>query len=356
MSHLFSPFSIREIEFRNRIAVSPMCMYSSHDGFANDWHLVHLGSRAVGGAALVIAEATAVSPEGRISIADLGIWKDDHIEYLQKITHFISQQGAVPGIQLAHAGRKAGRNEPWNGDKIIPETEGGWKVVAPSNIPFLPEYSIPESLTKEGIEKVVSDFSNATERALRAGFQVIEIHGAHGYLIHEFLSPLANKRTDNYGGSFENRIRLLLDIISGVRRVWPAKYPLFVRISATDWVEGGWTIEDSFALVDIIKSKGVDLIDCSSGGVMPGVKIPVAPGYQVPFAEQIHKLTGISTGAVGMILTPSQAEQIIARGQANLVIIAREFLRDPYFPMHAALELEEDIIWPNQYLRAKRKK
>jgi len=355
MSKLFSPFKIREIEFKNRIAVSPMCQYSSQDGFANDWHLVHLGSRAVGGAGLVITEATAVSPEGRISTADLGIWKDDHIENLKKITGFILEHGAVPGIQLAHAGRKASRNEPWNGDKLIPEVQGGWNVVAPSDVPFSADYAIPEALTREGIKKVVGDFASAAGRAIKAGFKVIEIHGAHGYLIHEFLSPLANKRTDNYGGTFENRIRFLLEIIAAIRNVWPENYPLFVRISATDWVEGGWTIEDSVALAEIIKSKGVDLIDCSSGGIIPGVKIPVGPGYQVPFADRIRNQTGIGTGAVGMILTPEQAELIIAGGQADLIIMARELLRDPYFPMHAARELEEDIIWPNQYLRAKRK-
>lgn len=356
MSHLFSPLRIREIEFKNRIAVSPMCQYSSKDGFANDWHIVHLGSRAVGGAALVLTEATAVSPEGRISIADLGIWKDEHIEYLQKVTRFILQQGSVPGIQLAHAGRKASRNEPWNGDKLILESQGGWKVVAPAGIPFSAEYAIPKALTREGIEKVVSDFSIAAERTLKAGFRVIEIHAAHGYLIHEFLSPLSNKRTDNYGGIFENRIRLLLEIISAVRSIWPAKYPLFVRISATDWTEGGWTIEDSIALAEIMKSREVDLVDCSSGGIIPGVKIPIVPGYQVPLANRIRNQTGIYTGAVGMILTPEQAEQIIANGQADLVIMAREFLRDPYFPLRAAFELNEDITWPNQYLRAKRKK
>jgi 2,4-dienoyl-CoA reductase-like NADH-dependent reductase (Old Yellow Enzyme family) len=356
MSKLFSPIKIREIEFKNRIVVSPMCMYSSMDGFANDWHLVHLGSRAVGGAALVMAEATAVSPEGRISIADLGIWKDEHIEYLRKITDFILRQDSVPGIQLAHAGRKASRNEPWNGDKIIPEAQGGWQVVAPSGIPFSPEYAIPEEITQEEIKKVVGDFSRAAERALRAGFRVIEIHGAHGYLIDEFLSPVANKRTDMYGGTFENRIRILLEIIAAVRSVWPPDYPLFVRISATDWVEGGWTLEDSVALAGKIKSMGVDLIDCSSGGITPGIKIPVSPGYQVPFSEQIRSNTGILTGAVGMILTAEQAERIIADGQADMVILARELLRDPYFPLHAAFELDEDIPWPNQYLRAKRKK
>jgi 2,4-dienoyl-CoA reductase-like NADH-dependent reductase (Old Yellow Enzyme family) len=356
MTDLFSPLKIREIEFKNRIAVSPMCQYSSIDGFANDWHLVHLGSRAVGGAALVMTEATAVSPEGRISVSDLGIWKDEHIEFLHKITGFILQNGAVPGIQLAHAGRKASRNEPWNGDKLIPEADGGWTVVAPSALPFAPGYGLPEALTAEGIKKVVNDFSLAAERALKAGFRVIEIHAAHGYLINEFLSPLANQREDNYGGSFENRIRLLLEIIDAVRNIWPPNYPLFVRISSTDWVDGGWTIDDSVRLANILKNSGVDLIDCSSGGVLPGVKIPAAPGYQLPFASEIRAETGILTGAVGLILTPQQANQIIANNQADLVIMAREFLRHPYFPFYAAFELGEDITWPNQYLRAKRKK
>jgi 2,4-dienoyl-CoA reductase-like NADH-dependent reductase (Old Yellow Enzyme family) len=356
MPDLFSPLKIREIEFKNRIAVSPMCQYSSIDGFANDWHLVHLGSRAVGGAALVMTEATAVSPEGRISISDLGIWKDEHIEYLHRITDFILQHSSVPGIQLAHAGRKASRNEPWNGDKLIPETEGGWQVVAPSDIPFAADYGIPKALTTDGIKKVVNDFSLAAERALKAGFKVIEIHAAHGYLINEFLSPLANHREDCYGGSFENRTRLLLEIISAVRQVWPSNYPLFVRISSTDWTDGGWTIEDSVMLASILKHSGVDLIDCSSGGIIPGVKIPAAPGYQLPFAAQIRAETGIPTGAVGLILTPQQANQVIANEEADLVIMARQFLRHPYFPYYAAFELGEDITWPNQYLRAKRKK
>jgi 2,4-dienoyl-CoA reductase-like NADH-dependent reductase (Old Yellow Enzyme family) len=356
MTKLFSPLRIREIEFRNRIVVSPMCMYSSQDGFANDWHLVHLGSRAIGGAGLVMTEATAVSPEGRISVADLGIWKDDHIDFLKRITQFILKQGSVPGIQLAHAGRKASRNEPWNGDILVPESQGGWKVVAPSSIPFSPEYGIPEELNKEGIGKVINDFSNAAVRALKAGFKVIEIHAAHGYLINEFMSPLANKRTDDYGGTFENRIRLLLEVTSAVRKVWPAEFPLFVRISSTDWVDGGWTIEESVALAKKLKGIGVDLIDSSSGGIIPGVKIPVEFGYQVPFAERIRLESGIMTGAVGLILTSAQAEEVISKNQADLVILARELLRDPYFPMHAAIALEEDIPWPNQYLRAKRKK
>jgi 2,4-dienoyl-CoA reductase-like NADH-dependent reductase (Old Yellow Enzyme family) len=355
MPHLFTPLKIRDIELKNRIMVSPMCEYSSKDGFANDWHLVHLGSRAVGGAALVSTEATAVSPEGRISFADLGIWKDEHIDFLKRITDFILQQNSIPGIQLAHAGRKSSRNEPWNGDKNVPVGEGGWIPVAPSAIPFSPDYATPTELTAEGIAKVVSDFKAAAQRALKAGFRVIEIHGAHGYLIDEFLSPLTNKRTDNYGGPFENRIRLLLEIVAAIRSVWPENYPLFARISASDWVEGGWTIDDSIALAKILKTKGVDLIDCSSGGIIPNVKIPAAPNYQVPFAEKVRKEAGILTGAVGIIVKSDQAEAILANGQADVIVMAREFLRDPYFPLRAARELGYDIKYPDQYERAKRK-
>jgi 2,4-dienoyl-CoA reductase-like NADH-dependent reductase (Old Yellow Enzyme family) len=354
MPHLFSPLTIRSITLKNRIAVSPMCQYSSEDGSANEWHLVHLGARAVGGAALILCEATAVSPEGRISIADLGIWKDDHIQQLRKITGFILAQHSIPGIQLAHAGRKGSHKEPWNGDALIPESQGGWKTVAPSAIPFSPESDTPVALAQEGIDKVVNDFISAAKRALKAGFRVAEIHAAHGYLIHQFLSPLSNKRTDRYGGTFNNRIRLLLEIVAAVRSVWRDEYPLFVRISATDWVEGGWTPEDSLALAPLLKNAGVDLIDCSSAGLVPDIKVPAAPGYQVPFAESIRRHTGIRTGAVGLIVEPRQAEAIIAGGQADLVLIARESLRDPYFPLRAAHELGHDIEWPVQYRRAKR--
>ncbi|HCV43256.1 MAG TPA: NADPH dehydrogenase NamA [Bacteroidetes bacterium] len=356
MVHLFTPLRIREVTFKNRIAVSPMCQYSSQDGFANEWHLVHLGSRAVGGAGLVLSEATAVSPDGRISAADLGIWKDDHVHQLQRITHFILQQGSVPGIQLAHAGRKASHTEPWTGDKLIPESQGGWKTIAPSALPFSEESDTPIALTHEGIARVVADFRTAAERAIRANFKVVEIHAAHGYLINQFLSPLTNKRTDIYGGSYENRIRLLLEIVAAVRGVWPEQFPLFVRISATDWRDDGWTLEDSIALASVLKKAGVDLVDCSSGGIVPGVKVPASPGYQVQFAEEIRKQTGIYTGAVGIIVRPEQAEEIVARGQADLVLMAREFLRDPYFPLRAARELDYDITWPVQYERAKRKK
>jgi 2,4-dienoyl-CoA reductase-like NADH-dependent reductase (Old Yellow Enzyme family) len=355
MSVLFSSYNIRDIAFKNRIFVSPMCEYSSTDGFANDWHLVHLGSRAVGGASLVIAEATAVSPEGRITPDDLGIWKNEHLEQLKRITDFIKLQQAVPGIQLAHAGRKASRSAPWKGNALLDMTNGGWQTVAPSALPFYPKEAAPASLDQHGINKVITDFKAAAKRALEAGFEVIEIHGAHGYLINEFMSPLANKRTDNYGGNFENRIRLLLEIVSAIREEWPKNLPLFVRISSSDWSEGGWTIEDSVSLATILKNKEVDLIDCSSGGVVPDAVIPAGPGYQVPFSEIIRKRADILTGAVGIIITAQQAEEIISSGKADFVLLAREFLRDPYFPLHAARELEQDVLWPVQYERAKRK-
>jgi 2,4-dienoyl-CoA reductase-like NADH-dependent reductase (Old Yellow Enzyme family) len=356
MFHLFSPFSLREIVFRNRIAVSPMCEYSSQDGFANDWHLVHLGSRAVGGAGLVLTEAAAVSPEGRISIHDLGIWQDAHIPMLQRITAFIAAQGAVPGIQLAHAGRKASTVRPWEGSRALPVAEGGWQVVAPSAIPFNDVYPLPEALTDTGIRKVLLDFGSAAVRALQAGFQVIEIHAAHGYLLHNFLSPLSNHRMDDYGGSFENRIRLLVETVEAVRTVWPAQYPLLVRISATDWAEGGWDPASAVQLAAILKEKGVDLIDCSSGGLAAHQQIKVGPLYQTPFAEKIRKEAGIATGAVGMITTAAEAESIIAEGRADMVLMARELLRSPYFPLHAAHELGADIKWPIQYERAKPRK
>jgi len=353
MLKLFSPLTIKDIIFKNRIVVSPMCQYSSQDGFANDWHLVHLGSRAVGGAGLVFTEATAVSPEGRISPEDLGIWKDEHIHELKKITHFIHQHGAVAGIQLAHAGRKASTFAPWKNRKQVPLEEGGWQTVAPSGIPFENGERIPLQLDKQGIEKVLSDFRDAALRALKAGFKIIEIHAAHGYLLHQFLSPLSNKRTDEYGGSFENRIKLLLDIIASIQEIWPPDNALFVRISATEWVEGGWDIEDSVKLSSILKAKNIDLIDCSSGGNVPKAKIPLSPGYQVPFAEEIKKRTGILTGAVGLITNARQAEQILTDNKADLILFAREFLRDPYLPLNFAQELHVDLNWVNQYARAK---
>ena len=350
--NLFDSLQIRDILLRNRIVVSPMCQYSSTDGFASDWHLVHLGSRAVGGASLIFTEACAVSPEGRISPQDLGIWKDDHIAFLSRITRFLLSQGTVPGIQLAHAGRKASTPPPWHSGGFIPESEGGWKPVAPSAIGFSDTYAQPAALDAAGIQKVIKDFTAAATRASQAGFQVIEIHSAHGYLLHEFLSPLANHRTDSYGGSFENRTRLLLEVVTAVRRVWPICYPLFVRISASDWVPGGWDIEQSVALAELLGPLGVDLIDCSSGGMVPNAQIPVAPGFQVPFADQIRQRTGILTGAVGMITNASQADAILNGDKADVVILAREFLRQPYWPLAVARDLGFPVTWPVQYLRA----
>jgi 2,4-dienoyl-CoA reductase-like NADH-dependent reductase (Old Yellow Enzyme family) len=353
-AYLFAPLQLREIRLRNRIGVSPMCQYSSLDGFANDWHLVHLGSRAVGGAALVVTEATAVLPEGRISPEDLGIWKDEHIEMLARIFRFIEGQGAVAGVQLAHAGRKASTAAPWKtGEHVVAEKEGGWRpIFAPSPLPFSPDDIIPEELDHSGIERVVQAFADAARRALEAGAKVIEIHAAHGYLLHSFLSPLSNQRTDEYGGSFDNRTRALREVIAAVRAVWPEGFPLFVRISATDWVEGGWDIDQSVALAQQLKKLGVDLIDCSSGGAVPGAKIPVGPGYQVPFAERIRQEAGICTAAVGTITTAEQADRIIRTGEADLVFLARALLRDPYWPIHAALSLGAEIRIPPQYERA----
>ncbi len=356
MAHLFSPLKIRSIELKNRIIVSPMCQYSAEDGFANDWHLVHLGSRAVGGAALVITEATAVSPEGRISPADLGIWSDEHIVFLKRITSFIEKQGAIAGMQLAHAGRKASHSSPWSGGKAISKQDGGWETVAPSALAFSDGEPVPTELTLEAIEKIKIDFKNAAARALKAGFKVIELHAAHGYLLHEFLSPYSNKRNDKYGGSFDNRILFLIELIESVREVWPLELPLFVRISATEWVDGNWTEDDSIKLANILKEKTVDLIDCSTGGNIPHVKIPLVPMYQVPFAEQVKKQSGVLTGAVGLITTPQETNDIIESGKADVVLLARELLRDPYFPLRAAHELNKEISWPKQYERAKKKK
>ena len=353
MTHLFDPLNIRDITFANRVFVSPMCECSSTDGYVSDWHFVHLGSRAVGGAGLVLTEATAVLPEGRISPQDLGIWMDDHIEPLARIIRFVSEQGSVAGMQLAHAGRKASTYRPWEGHGAIPQSKGGWNnVVAPSAVPFADNYPMPQALSIDGIKNIVSAFAAAARRACEAGFRVVEIHAAHGYLIHEFLSPLSNQRTDSYGGSFENRIRILREIVTAVRDSWPERAPLFVRISATDWIEGGWDIQQSVELACQLVKLGVDLIDCSSGGNALHAKIPVAPGYQTPFAEQIRREANILTGAVGMITSPIQAENILVAGQADAIIIAREFLRDPYWPLRAARELGQPIAWPVQYLRA----
>jgi 2,4-dienoyl-CoA reductase-like NADH-dependent reductase (Old Yellow Enzyme family) len=352
MTHLFDPLAIRDITFSNRVFVSPMCQYSSTEGYANDWHFVHLGSRAVGGAGLVLTEATAVVPEGRISPDDLGIWMDDHIEPLARIVRFIHEQGSVAGMQLAHAGRKASTYRPWAGHGTVPESDGGWNVVAPSALPFADYYPMPQALSIDGIRNIVSAFAAAARRACEARFGVIEIHAAHGYLIHEFLSPYSNRRTDAYGGSFENRTRILRETVAAVRDSWPERAPLFVRISATDWIDGGWDIQQSVELARQLKELGADLIDCSSGGNVLHAKVPVGPGYQTPFAEQIRREANILTGAVGMITSPVQAEHIIVTGQADAVIIARELLRDPYWPLRAARTLGQPISWPVQYLRA----
>jgi 2,4-dienoyl-CoA reductase-like NADH-dependent reductase (Old Yellow Enzyme family) len=352
MSKLLSPLTIKNITLKNRIVMSPMCQYSAIDGFTNDWHMVHYGSRAAGGTGLIIAEATAVSPEGRITPADLGIWNDDHINGLSRIVRFIHLHGSVAGIQLAHAGRKASCAVPHDGGRQLDDKQGGWQTIAPSNIPFIAEDRFPESLNREGITKVISDFKAAAIRALDAGFKVIEIHSAHGYLLQEFLSPLSNQRTDEYGGSFENRTRLLRQVIEAVKKVWPAENPLFVRISSTDWTEGGWTIEESVILAEILKNMGVDLVDCSSGGNVFNAKIPVGPGFQVTFSDSVRK-TGILTGTVGLITTAGQAESILQEDKADLVLLGRELLRNPYFPLIAAKELGENVIWPVQYLRSK---
>ncbi|MFP5277351.1 MAG: NADH:flavin oxidoreductase/NADH oxidase [Acidobacteriota bacterium] len=353
MSHpLFSPFKIRSVEFTNHIGVSPMCQYSSEDGFATDWHLVHLGARAQGGAGLVIAEASAVLPEGRITPADLGIWKDAHIPALERIVRFLHEQGARAGIQLAHAGRKASTLPPAKGTGVVLPSQGGWEPVAPSAIPFDSDYATPRALDQAGIDAVIDGFRQAARRALKAGFDLVEIHAAHGYLIHEFLSPLSNQRTDTYGGSFQNRVRLMLQVAEAVRAVWPESLPLFVRISATDWADGGWTADESVELARLLKKRGVDLIDTSSGALVPHARIPVAPGYQVPLASRIRREAQIATAAVGLITDPAQANSIIQNGDADLVLLAREMLRDPYWAVHAAATLADTASWPVQYLRA----
>jgi 2,4-dienoyl-CoA reductase-like NADH-dependent reductase (Old Yellow Enzyme family) len=354
VSVLFSPLKLRNITFRNRIFVSPMCQYSSHDGFPTDWHLVHLGSRAVGGASLVMVEATAVAPWGRISPADSGLWSEAHGEAFSSLASFVKSQGAVPGIQLAHAGRKASTRVPWRGTGQATEAEGGWRPVAPSPVPFDEGDVAPKELTAEDIASLVERFSDAARFARLGGFEVVEIHMAHGYLLHQFLSPLSNKRTDAYGGSLENRMRIPLSVAKAVREAWPAHLPLFVRISATDWVEGGWDLGQAVELCRRLKALGVDLVDCSSGGAVPHAKVPVGPGYQVPFAEAIRKEAGIATGAVGLITDPAQAEEIVARGLADAVLLARQLLRDPYWPLHAAQALGvKPDYWPPQYARAK---
>jgi 2,4-dienoyl-CoA reductase-like NADH-dependent reductase (Old Yellow Enzyme family) len=350
--HLFDPFSLRSLTFPNRIVVSPMCQYSCDDGFATDWHLVHLGSRGVGGAGLVFTEAAAVTADGRISPRDLGIWDDAHVEGLARITRFVREQGSVAGIQLAHAGRKASTSPPWEGIKGIPADRGGWTPVAPTGAPFSSTAAVPRALAIDEIPGIVDAFRRAAVRGLHAGFQVVELHAAHGYLIQEFLSPLVNTRTDAYGGSFDGRIRLCLEVATAIRSVWPESLPFFVRISSTDWKEGGWDVEQSVALAKQLRPLGVDLIDCSAGGAVPDVTIPLGPGYQVPFAERVRRDAAIPTGAVGLITEPQQADAIVRSGQADCVFLARELLRDPYWPMHAARALGHVVPWPVQYLRA----
>ncbi|HWW76469.1 MAG TPA: NADH:flavin oxidoreductase/NADH oxidase [Pyrinomonadaceae bacterium] len=351
MSSLFSAFSLRGLEFRNRVFVSPMCQYSSRDGLPNDWHMVHLGSRAVGGAGLVCVEATGVSPEGRISPGDTGLWSEAHTRAFAPVAAFIRSQGARAAIQLAHAGRKASTDVPWRGGKPLSEAEGGWRTLAPSAVPF-GDWPAPKEMTRDDIEAVTRQFVEAARRALEAGFEVVELHMAHGYLLHEFLSPLSNRREDEFGGSLENRARFPLMVAEAVREVWPERLPLFARISATDWVEGGWDLEQSVEFSRRLKERGVDLVDCSTGGLVPGARIPVAPGYQVPFAERIRREANVATGAVGLITEPEQAEEIITKGQADAVFLARAELRDPYWPLHAARRLGAEAPWPVQYGRA----
>jgi 2,4-dienoyl-CoA reductase-like NADH-dependent reductase (Old Yellow Enzyme family) len=350
---LFSPLRLRDVELRNRIGVSPMCQYSCEDGFATDWHLVHLGSRAVGGAGLVLTEATAVTPEGRISPHDLGLWKDAHVEGLARIARFVEDQGAVPGIQLAHAGRKAGSARPWQGGAVVPPERGGWRPVAPGPAPFHEADPAPAVLDEAGIGAIITAFAAAASRARNAGFGVVEIHAAHGYLLHEFLSPLTNPRADRWGGGFEKRIRLVLEVVGAVRSAWPESRPLFLRISATDWAEDGWDLEQSIELARRVRERGVDLIDCSSGGAVPWARMQIAPGYQVPFAAAVRRQAGVPTAAVGLVTDPRQAEQIVAQGSADLVLLGRQLLREPYWPLRAARELGVEVDWPAQYLRGR---
>jgi 2,4-dienoyl-CoA reductase-like NADH-dependent reductase (Old Yellow Enzyme family) len=351
MSRLFEPLTLRGVTARNRIWVAPMCQYSAVDGMPDDWHLVHLGARAVGGAGVVLTEATAVSPEGRISPQDTGIWDDAQAQAWARVVAFVQAQGALAGVQLAHAGRKASARRPWEGRGFVAPEDGGWTPVGPSPLAF-PGLAEPAELDEEGIGKVRADFVAATRRALAAGFDVVELHAAHGYLLHEFLSPLSNQRTDGYGGDLAGRMRLVLEVVEDVRAVWPQDRPLLLRISASDWTDGGWTVEDSVALAKEAAARGVDLVDCSSGGNVLA-KIPVEPGYQVPFASQVRSGAGVPTGAVGLITDPQQAEQVLADGHADVVLLARELLRDPHWPLRAARELGVDVTWPVQYERAR---
>jgi len=352
-SRLFTPLKLREVAFRNRVFVSPMCQYSSRGGEPTDWHLVHLGSRAVGGAGLVMVEATAVTPEGRISPDDSGIWDDAHVAPFRRIADFIAAQGAVPAMQIGHAGRKASTDAPWRGGRPLGADARGWTPLAPSAVPFAEGHPVPRAMTPDDMDALVEAFAAAARRARAAGFKVLELHAAHGYLLHEFLSPLSNRREDEYGGAFDNRVRLPLRVVRAVRETWPAGLPLFVRISVTDWAEGGWDADQSLAFARRLKQAGVDLVDCSGGGLVPDARIPVGPGYQTAFAERIRREAYVATGAVGMITDPVQAEHIVRTGQADAVLLAREMLRDPYWPLRAARELGADIDWPRQYQRAR---
>ncbi len=352
--NLFAPLQLRSVTLRNRIAVSPMCQYSAQDGRANDWHLVHLGSRAVGGAGLVCFEATAVEAEGRISAADLGLWEDGQVEPLARVVRFVEAQGAVACLQIAHAGRKASVNPPWiEGGAPVPEGRGGWRPLGPSPIPFAEGYPVPEPATEERLAAVARAFAAAARRALAAGFRALEVHAAHGYLLHQFLSPLSNRREDRYGGPFENRTRLAREVVAAVRAEWPERLPLLLRLSATDWVPGGWDVPEAVELVRHLRELGVDLVDCSSGGLSATAKVPAGPGYQAGFAERIRREAGIATGAVGMITSPEQADHVVRSGQADLVLLARQMLRDPYFPLRASSRLGQEGPWPRQYLRAR---
>jgi 2,4-dienoyl-CoA reductase-like NADH-dependent reductase (Old Yellow Enzyme family) len=352
MAALFTPFTQRGVTLRNRIGVSPMCQYMAHDGHATDWHLVHLGGLATGGAGVVCVEATAVVPEGRISPHDLGLWDDAHIPALRRITDFLTAQGAVPAIQLAHAGRKASTHRPWEGNGTVPPDQGGWTPVAPSALRYSDRYPEVTALDPAGIDRVVAGFADAARRAHRAGFRIIELHAAHGYLLHSALSPLTNQRTDGYGGPFDHRVRLLLEVTDAVRAVWPDELPLWVRLSCTDWADGGWTLDDTRALAPLLRARGVELVDCSSGGLVPWQQIAVGPGYQRPFARAV-RATGIATAAVGMITDPAQAEAIVTEGDADLVFLARELLRNPRWPLAAASALGAEGPWPAPYLRGR---
>jgi 2,4-dienoyl-CoA reductase-like NADH-dependent reductase (Old Yellow Enzyme family) len=353
-SQLFSPLKLRDIEFRNRIFLSPMDMYSSKNGFPSDWHFVHYGTRAIGGAGLLIQEATAIAPEGRISLGDLGIWSDKHAEAFKRITTFVRAQGAVPGVQLAHAGRKASVTIPWfGGDRPLTEPEGAWQTLGPSPVAFAPSFPVPREMTLKELDEVVSQFATAAKYALVAGYEVVEIHMAHGYLCHQFLSPLSNKRSDKYGGSLANRVRLPLRVAEAVRNAWPENLPVFVRVSVTDWVEGGWDLPQTIHLARLLKDIGIDLIDCSTGGLVSDAKIIDGPGFQTPFAAAVRKEAKIPTAAVGYITEPFQAEQIVSTGMADAVLLGREMLRNPYWPLEAAKVLSADITWPSQYLRGK---